>query len=42
MAREKARKLIQVANDTDQTPNTIARLRLASEITLFDAFAQYR
>jgi integrase len=42
MARDKARNLIQVAKDTGQNPNAIARLRLASEITLSEAFSQYR
>lgn len=42
MARDKARNLIQVAKDTGQNPNAIARLRLASEITLSEAFVQAR
>lgn len=42
MARDKARNLIQVAKDTGQNPNAIARLRLASEITLSEAFVQDR
>lgn len=42
IARDKARGLIQVAKDTGQNPNAMARFRLASEITLAEAFAQYR
>lgn len=42
MARDKARSLVQVAKDTGQNPNTIARKKLASEITLSEAFSQYR
>jgi hypothetical protein len=40
-AREKGRGLVQIAKDTGQNPNAIARLKSASEITLTDAFAQY-
>lgn len=42
MAREEARNLIQIAKETGQNPNKVARLRLASEITLSEAFSQYR
>ena len=42
MARVKARSLVQVAKDTGQNPNTIERKKLASEITLSEAFSQYR
>lgn len=42
MARDKARSLVQVAKDTGRNPNTIERQRLASEITLSEAFTQYR
>ena len=42
MARDKARSLVQVAKETGQNPNTIERKKLASEITLSEAFSQYR
>lgn len=42
MARDKARSLVQVAIETGQNPNTIERKKLASEITLSEAFSQYR
>lgn len=42
MARDKARSLVQVAKETGQNPNTIERRKLASEITLSEAFTQYR
>ena len=42
MAREKARNLVQVVIETGQNPNSIERKKLASEITLSEAFSQYR
>lgn len=42
LARDKARNLVQVAKDTGRNPNAIERQRLASEITLTEAFTQYR
>ncbi len=41
-ARDKARNLVQVAKDTGQNPNAIERQKLASEVTLAEAFTQYR
>jgi integrase len=41
-ARDKARSLVQVAKETGKNPNSIEKKRLASEITLSDAFSQYR
>lgn len=42
LARDKARTLVQLAMDTGKNPNSIERKRLASEITLSEAFTQYR
>lgn len=42
MARDKARSLVQVAKDTGRNPNAVERQKLASEITLSEAFKQYR
>ena len=41
-ARDKGRELIQVAKETGQNPNAIKRQKIASEITLSEAFADYR
>jgi integrase len=41
-ARDKARNLVQIAKETGKNPNSIEKKRLASEITLSDAFSQYR
>lgn len=42
MARYKARSLVQVAKDTGRNPSIIERQKLAGEITLAEAFTQYR
>lgn len=42
IARDKARTLVQVAKDTGRNPNAVERQKLASEITLAEAFTQYR
>lgn len=42
VARDKARNLVQVAKETGKNPNSIERKKLASEITLSEAFTQYR
>ncbi len=42
MARDKGRSLVQVAKETGRNPSIIERQKLASEITLSEAFTQYR
>ncbi len=42
VARRKARDLIDVAKDTGRNPNAVARDKVASEITIGEAFAVYR
>lgn len=41
-ARDKARFMVQVAKETGKNSNAIERKKLASEITLSEAFTQYR
>jgi integrase len=41
-AREKARDMVQVAKETGKNPNSVERKKLADEITLSEAFTQYR
>jgi hypothetical protein len=41
-ARNKARELIQIAADTGRNPNDLARTKSAGDITLSEAYAQYR
>lgn len=41
-ARNKGRELVNIAQLTGRNPNSVAREKCANEITLDEAFAQYR